>query len=130
MSVTLPGTGSIVESQTTADGERQVVTVGDFKATFDYLTSIIAMLGLALESSTSRMRVSIEANSATNQSVNIAQINATAPLMGAGASGTGSLRVMNASDSPLNVIGTYQANTLVFDAMNAAWAQAIRPRIT
>jgi hypothetical protein len=35
-----------------------------------------------------------------NQSVNVAQINGVAPLMGAGATGTGSHRVTTASDSP------------------------------
>lgn len=41
---------------------------------------------------------------AANQSVNVSQINGVTVLMGAGATGTGSIRVTPASDSPGNIV--------------------------
>ena len=60
-----------------------------------------------------QMRVAIEASAAltlsANQSVNMAQANGIAVLMGTGASGTGSLRVTPANDTTAGIPHIYAA---------------------
>ena len=51
-----------------------------------------------------RLSVTIDAFTATNASVNVAQMNGVATSMGAGAVGTGVQRVTWCSDSPANVV--------------------------
>jgi|ERR1043165_1286875 hypothetical protein len=92
------------------------------------LLAILETLGNILsrtadkDPTTGRTRVLVESNAAlpANQSVNVAQINSVTPLMGVGASGTGSHRVTPASD-------TIAGMTSVYMMQQAAYNVALMP---
>lgn len=129
--VALPATGEKVETlNRTGDVNRQVVAVGEMSPLLELLLQMVSNLAMALDPSNSRLRAVIEANNAVNQSMNAAQIGGQAPSLNSGAAAAGTLRTVNATDSPLNLIGGIQASPLVLDMMAIAYGQLIRPRIT
>lgn len=125
--VSLPATGEKIETlNQTGDTKRQVMALGEVSPVLELLWQMVSNLALAVDPSNSRLRATLEGN----PGVNIAQANGVAITMNAGAAGTGTIRTVNASDSPLNLIGGIQASPLVLDMMATAYGQLIRPRIT
>lgn len=61
-------------------------------------TQVVDGGGNVISATANALDVNIKTNATTNQSTNVAQINGVTPLMGAGNTGTGSLRVTVASD--------------------------------
>ncbi|MFO0271372.1 MAG: hypothetical protein ACK53W_12660 [Gemmatimonadota bacterium] len=139
MSSVLPATGTAVDTETVpvppeeggGTAERQKITMADHSAALHYVLDVIAAaLSMAVDPSTGRLRTVQEAATNANQSMNIAQINGVAPLMGAGATGTGSPRVTLANDAAIGLLETTRAGTMPLDMMATAYGQLIRPRIT
>jgi hypothetical protein len=120
-----------VDARANPDGTfQQEVVVADIPASMLDILQTLAYLVAAVDPTNGRLRTAIEANSTTNQSSNVAQINGVTPLMGAGATGTGSQRVTLANNVGLDLLETARTGTIPFDIMHDTWANAIRPRIT
>jgi hypothetical protein len=125
--VQLPGTGEKVETLLQDDAtKRQVMAIGEMSAMLELLMQAVANLALAIDPSNSRLRATLEGN----PGVNIAQFAGQTPTTGSGTTAAGTLRTVNATDSPLNLIGGIQASPLVLDMMATTYGQLIRPRIT
>lgn len=89
------------------------------------LTLLATLMGMAVSNSstpdplTRRQRVVIEAATATNMSVNAAQVNSTAWLTGIGAGGTGAPRVTPSNDTQagLPVMHTQANLSTIYNAI-------------
>jgi hypothetical protein len=112
--VTLPGTGSVVETVQQPDGShRQVIALGAAETA----ALIAALKQIAhpvwLDQTVGAIRVLMQTNVA-NGSVTIA---------------SGTIGTVSTLTS-LSQIAGVPANSLVNDAMQTAWATSVRPRIT
>lgn len=93
--------------------------------------------GTAITSTGAALDVNVKTNAATNQSVNVAQINGTTPLMDNGASGTGAQRVTIANNSTGTVEpwdgtnkGTFKAASTAPVLADTAQVVAVSPNNT
>lgn len=102
-----------IETAIQADGHhRQVVTIGDVGATLELLLGALASLPLAVDPSTGRLRVVLDATG--------------------GAQTLGTITTVATVTTLANMaqVGGVAANSAVLDQMTAAWAGALRGRIT
>jgi hypothetical protein len=116
--VTLPGTGAVVETLQQPDGShRQVIALGTAESAA--LIAVLKQLASPawLDPTLGALRVFIQAN-ANNGAVQLAANQAL-----------GTVATVTAVNS-LNQIGAVPANSLVYDAMQTAWATSVRGRIT
>ena len=114
--VTLPGTGSIVETMEQADGsQRQVVAVAEPPVSTELIQQILAALATAIDPVTGRVRALID------------------PIGGAQTLGTvtavGTITTV-ATVTNQAQMGGILTSSMVQDSMANAWANLVRPRIT
>lgn len=123
--VTLPGIGDAVETQQNADGShRQVVAVAETPIDQNLMLEILSALSQTVDPVTGRMRVLIDP-------IGGAQTLGTVTALGTVTTVTGVTTVTTvATVTNLAQVGGVQANSHIFDAMQAAWAVSLRGRIT
>jgi uncharacterized membrane protein len=115
--VTLPGTGSVVETRSQADGsERQVITLGSNES-----ANIAAKLErlanpVWFDSTVGALRVQLQ--NSTTASIGTIQIAANQNI------------ATVAAVTTLNQVAGVPANSMVLDAMQSSWANSLRGRIT
>jgi hypothetical protein len=123
--VTLPGIGDAVETQQNADGShRQVVAVAETPVDQNLMLEILAALSQTVDPVAGRMRVLIDP-------IGGAQTLGTVTTV-TGVTTVSTVTTVTTVSTVTNLaqVGGVQANSQIFDAMQAAWAVSLRGRIT